>query len=90
LFLELIQIFIIHLINHQVWNLKKKKTFYIFFNFIGELNPTPWTNYPTPTYDQQQNDLSSTNSGGVWGWISNNKMLATVVEKAKVIYRHTF
>ncbi len=24
------------------------------------------------------------NPSGIWGWISNNKMLATVVEKAKV------
>ncbi|CAF4923795.1 unnamed protein product [Rotaria sp. Silwood1] len=51
----------------------------------GELNPTPWTNYPTPatTYDPQQNDPSSTNPSGIWGWFSNNKVLATVVEKAK-------
>ncbi|CAF2845729.1 unnamed protein product [Rotaria sp. Silwood2] len=50
----------------------------------GEPNPTPWTNYPTtPTYDQQQNDPSSTNPTGIWGWFSGNKMLATVVEKAK-------
>ncbi|CAF3700725.1 unnamed protein product [Rotaria sordida] len=48
----------------------------------GEPNPTPWTNYPTTTYDQQ-NDLLSTNPSGIWGWFSNNKVLATVVEKAK-------
>jgi hypothetical protein len=52
----------------------------------GEPNPTPWTNYPATTtvnYDQQQNDPSGANPSGIWGWISNNKMLATVVEKAK-------
>ncbi|CAF3493514.1 unnamed protein product [Rotaria socialis] len=50
----------------------------------GEPNPTPWTNYPTSTFDQQQNDpMSPAHPSGVWGWISNNKMLATVVEKAR-------
>jgi hypothetical protein len=35
-------------------------------------------------YDQQPNDPSGANPSGIWGWISNNKVLATVVEKAKV------
>lgn len=50
-----------------------------------EPNPAPWSNYPpTPTgYDQQSIDPSNGNQTGIWGWISNNKMLATVVEKAK-------
>ena len=51
---------------------------------LGEPNPTPWTNYPTPTYDQQSHEQAVNNPGGLWGWFSNNKMLATVVEKAKV------
>lgn len=54
----------------------------------GEPNPAPWNNYPATTigYDQQQpDDPSGANQSGLWGWISNNKMLATVVEKAKVI-----
>ncbi|CAF1450303.1 unnamed protein product [Adineta steineri] len=54
----------------------------------GEPNPTPWSNYPISSgYDQQQQqqqqDPLSANPSGIWGWISNNKMLATVVEKAK-------
>ncbi|CAF4426550.1 unnamed protein product, partial [Adineta steineri] len=55
-----------------------------------EPNPTPWSNYPISSgYDQQQQqqqqqqDPLSANPSGIWGWISNNKMLATVVEKAK-------
>lgn len=58
----------------------------LFSRRIGEPNPAPWSNYPpTPTgYDQQPNDPSNGNQAGIWGWISNNKMLATVVEKAKV------
>ncbi len=65
----------------------ERKKIYRFHNFTGEPNPTPWTNYPTTTgYDQQQQqDPSSANPSGIWGWISGNKMLATVVEKAKVI-----
>lgn len=53
---------------------------------IGEPNPAPWNNYPPTTigYDQPQNDPTGGNPSGLWGWISNNKMLATVVEKAKV------
>ncbi len=31
-------------------------------------------------------DPSSANPSGIWGWISNNKVLASVVEKAKVIF----
>ncbi|CAF4543884.1 unnamed protein product, partial [Rotaria magnacalcarata] len=49
-----------------------------------EPNPTPWTNYLTSTFDQQQNDpMSPANSSGVCGWFSNNKMLTTVAEKAR-------
>jgi hypothetical protein len=66
--------------------LTNKKKFDLFYNFIGEPNPSPWNNYPTPTYDQASTDLSSANPSGIWGWISNNRMLATVVEKAKVIH----
>jgi hypothetical protein len=33
-----------------------------------------------------QMDPSSANPSGIWGWISNNKVLASVVEKAKVIF----
>ena len=54
----------------------------------GEPNPTPWTNYPpataAATFDQQATDQATENPSGLWGWISNNKMLATVVGKAKV------
>ena len=53
--------------------------------FAGEPNPRPWANYPTTIYDQQKTDLSFGNPSGIWNWFNYNKMLATVVEKAKVI-----
>ena len=52
---------------------------------VAEPNPVPWNTYSTPIYDQQSNEQGSNNQTGLWGWISGNKMLATVVEKAKVI-----
>ncbi|CAF0973120.1 unnamed protein product [Adineta ricciae] len=61
-------------------------TYNLAYQPPGEPSLTPWSNYPpqpTAGYDQLQQDSSSANAAGIWGWISNNKMLATVVEKAK-------
>lgn len=51
---------------------------------VSQVNPDPWNNYSAPAYQQPSDELTTNNASGIWSWISGNKMLATVVEKAKV------
>lgn len=57
---------------------------------VAEQNPAAaWNTYSPPTYDQPLTDQASNNPSGIWSWISGNKVLATVVEKAKVVIENT-